>query len=252
MADTEHSAADELAAAVSPTFASAGSAWYFTEATRAAGKALGLDGMRFYVLGRGGVLGEVDWRIVWSAFGYFSPALIERLWTTGAERCPVERARQAHLEACEAWGREQLADVAGLPAFCEAADRVVTAAAGDLGGLTLFAGYAAQPLPDDLPARAARLVAALREHRGSAHLAAVAAVGLATPVAHAMRRPGMVEGFGWEAGSLPEATDDDRRLLAEADRLTDRATARPYRALDAAGADALRAGADGIAAALAG
>jgi hypothetical protein len=237
-------------AAVSPVFARAGSEWYFIEETTSVGKRLGLDGLRFYFLGRGGVLGDVEWPVVLSAFGYFEPGLVQKMWTTALERCDRAGAVSAHLEACEAWGRRRLSGLSDLGAFCSAAQATVEIAARDLGGLTLFAGYAAQSLPDDEPARAARLVAALRELRGSAHLAAVVAVGLPTPVAHRIRRPDFVELFGWTLDQIPEPTDTDRARLDEADRLTDRALARAYDRLEETQLAALRAGAAQMAAAL--
>ena len=102
--------------------------------------------------------------------------------------------------------------------FCRNAEAVVAAA--DPGGLTLFAGIAAQPLPDDLPARALQLAATCRELRGSAHLVAVRASGLPSHVAHFLRRPDDYATFGW-GDVAPEVTDDDRAALDRAEALTD-------------------------------
>lgn len=236
----------DAATATAPSLGRVGSAWYFDPATVAAGKAIGLDGFRFYFLGRGGVLGPVDWQVVSSAFGYFAPALLERMWTTANGRCPVEKGVAAHLAACAEWGRAHLGGLAGLEAFVEAAATVVAASGADVGGLPLFAGYARQPVPADTPARAVHLASVLRELRGSVHLAAIAAVGLPTGAAHAIRRPGDVELFGWAAGELPEPTDADRAALAEADRLTAAAMTRRLAVLDEAGLEALAAGASAL------
>lgn len=223
-----------------------GSAWYFTPETVAVGEGLGLGALRFYFLGRGGTLGEVDWRVVSSAFGYFAPSLVEKMWTTARERCEVRVAAAAYWEACAELGRRSLADIADLDRFCAAAEQVVAGAVGDAGGLTLFAGYASLPLAGDLPGRASQLVAVLRELRGSVHLCAVVASGLPTPTAHAIRRPDDVGTFGWGDGELPTPTDEDRRLLAAADEATDRSVARRFGVLDDAGRDALAAGARAI------
>jgi hypothetical protein len=185
-----------------------------------------------------------------SAFGYFNPTLVERMWTTGAERCDVEIATRAHLGACHDFGRRRLSGVAGLPELCEAAEAVVAAAASDLGALTLFAGYAAQHLPGDPPARAMQLVATLRELRGSLHLVAVVAAGVATPVAHAIRRPGDLELFGWRDGDVPAPSDEDRDRLRDADRVTDELLGRIYRACGSDAIAALSAGARALAAAV--
>ena len=234
---------DQLVNAACPVFGRVGSAWYFAPETVAVGDRLGLGALRFYFLGRGGVLGDVDWRVVSSSFGYFAPSLVDKMWTSARERCEVRVAAAAHWEACADFGRRSLADTVGLDRFCAAAERVVSTAVGDAGGLTLFAGYASMPLADDLPGRASQLVAVLRELRGSAHLCAVVASGLATPIAHAIRRPDDLGTFGWGEGELPAPSDDDRRLLAAADQATDRVVAARFGALDDAGREALAAGA---------
>jgi len=243
---------EETVAAVSPLFSRAGSAWYFVPETLEVGKRLGLDPLAFYVLGRGGVLGAVGWRTVMSAFGYFSPALIERTWTSAAGTCQPTEAATAHLGACADFGRRHLGGVEDLDAFCAAGRALVEVASDDLGGLTLFAGYASQPLPEDLPGRAMHLVATIRELRGSVHLVAVVASGLATPLAHAIRRPNDQALFGWGEGALPAPTEDDRRRLAEADRVTDELMAATYGRLGGDDLDALAGGARAIAAAVTG
>ena len=58
-----------------------GSAFYFHPDTLTRGKELGLDGFRFYFLGRGGVLGDVEPAVVVSAYGYFSTPLVTKIWT---------------------------------------------------------------------------------------------------------------------------------------------------------------------------
>jgi len=242
--------ASELVVRVSPSFGRLGSAFYFTPETVAVGKSVGLDGFRFYFLGRGGVLGDVEWPVVLSAFGYFKPALVERIWTTARERHPARDAARLHLESCRDHGRAHLGGVDGLAEFCEAAEAVKAAAMVDPAGLALFAGVGAEPLPADLPGRAMQLVTTLRELRGSAHLVAVVASGLPTPVAHRIRRPADLKAFGWEADEIPEPTDEDRTRLADADALTDHLVIPAFSVLDDAGAVALVHGLEGIEAAL--
>ena len=53
----------ELVQAACPKIGSLGGAFYFDKETLAKGKELGLDGFRFYFLGRGGVLGDVEPRV---------------------------------------------------------------------------------------------------------------------------------------------------------------------------------------------
>ena len=227
-----------------------GWAFYFVPETLARGKELGLDGFRFYFLGRGGVLGDVEAPVVASAFGYFNPDLVRTMWDSGREKVAPRDAGRAYVQCCQEFGRRRLADVEGLAAFCEAAEAVN--AAVDVAGLALYAGAAAEPLADDLPARAMQLVTVLREHRGSVHLLAVLASGLTAKQAHYLRRPDDFASFGWDDGDRPSVTDADRQALATADELTDRLLVSPYSVLDEAGWRALLDGLAGIERALAG
>lgn len=237
---------DAVIQAVSPPIGALGAAFYFTPATLAKGKELGLDGFRFYFIGRGGVLGDVEPPVVASAFGYFNPGVVERMWTTARAKIEPREAARVYLGCCQAMGRDRLSGVDGLDAFCAAADAVDAAA--EPAGLALYAGIAAEPRPDDVAARALQMVAVLRELRGSAHLLAVRAAGLTPQVAHYLRRPDDYASFGW--GDPPAVTDVDRQKLAEADVLTDQLLVPAYSTLDDAGADALVAGVGAIEAAL--
>jgi hypothetical protein len=92
------------------------------------------------------------------------------------------------------------------------------------------------------------LVAVLRELRGSTHLLAVVASGLAPAVAHAIKRPHDVKTFGWDPA--PPYTEADRAALDAAEALTDRLLLRSYGALDDAAGAAFLAGTRAIGAAL--
>jgi hypothetical protein len=239
--------AQELLNATSPIIGKAGAAFYFHPGTLARGKEIGLDGFRLYMLGRGGVLGDVEADVVASAFGYFHRALVARIWTTARERFnnPREAAR-LYFQCCADLGRSALATVEGLDAFCEAAEAVIAAA--NPAGLSLYAGIAAVPRVDDLPGRALQLVAVLRELRGSVHLLAVVASGLAPAVAHAIKRPNDTKTFGWEPA--PAVTEADRAALDAAEALTDRLLLGPYGALDNTASTAFLAGTKTIGSAL--
>lgn len=242
----DSSAANDLASAVAEPLASA-AAFYFDPATLAKGKELGLSGMRFYALGRGGVLGDVDSDVITSAFGYFHPAVIAKWWDSSKEKLAPREAGTIFHECCADIGRAKLADVEGLEAFCDAAEAVI--ANTNPAGLALFAGIAAEPRADDLPGRAMQLAAVLRELRGSAHLNALVATGVAPEQAHAVKRPDMVEAFGWDPA--PDVSGFDESKREEAEALTNRMVGRSMIDLTDDQAAALRAGAANIAAALA-
>jgi hypothetical protein len=225
-----------------------GWAYYFVPETLETGKAMGLDEFRFYFLGRGGVLGDVEAPVVASAFGYFNPALVADMWDSGRLIVAPREAGRLHFACSAELGRRQFSDLDGLPEFCAAAEAIHNAA--DPIGLTLYSAYRAEPLVEDLPGRAMQLVSVLREFRGSAHLIAVRGYGLDAKAAHYMRRPNDFGMFGWSDDDAPEIGDLEREKLAAADRLTDRLVAPAYGAVDEAGERAILAGLDQMEAAV--
>lgn len=230
---------------VAPLLGKAGAAFYFTPETVARGKELGLDGFRFYFLGRGGVLGDVEAPVIASAFGYFEPALLARMWNTARAVVAPRTAAREHLACAHAMARDRLDGLPGLGAFCVSAERVVAAA--DPTGLALFAGMLGEPLPADAPARALHLAVQLRELRGSAHLLAVRASGLSPMVAHYLRRPDDFRVFGWSESDVPAVGDAERTQLAAADALTDALLQPAFDVLDTGGRAALVEGARAMA-----
>jgi hypothetical protein len=237
-----------FAAEVSPAINKLGNAFYFAPQTLARGKELGLGGRRFYFVGRGGTMGDVDWPMVASAFGYFNPAVVKEIWTSSQERVQPKEIGRAYVACSQEFGRAHFADVPGLEEFCAAAESVT--AAIDPAGLALYAGLSAAPLALDAPARAYQLVTLLREHRGSVHLLAVVAVGLDPRVAHAIRRPDDLEMFGWTPDDIPDVGDRERQLLDDAEAITNRLVSVAYDRLDDDGQQAIRAGLAAMRAAL--
>ena len=239
----------ELAAECAPMIAEIGSSFYFCPETLAVGEEHGLGGFRFYFLGRGGVLGDVEPEVVSSAFGYFNPSLVEKLWNTSKQRmAPREAARV--FNGCNAkLGRAKLrsCDELVLERFCAAAQAVNDAV--DPAGLALYAGIDAEPVPDDAPARALHLASCLREARGSVHLAAIVTHRLDPVVAHYIRRPDFYERFGWT--DPPTVRREHHGLLAEVDRATDDVMATVFGVLDPPHTDAMLTGLTVIKAALA-
>ncbi len=237
---------DALVREACPKFAAIGPAFYFVPETLAVGKEHGLDGFRFYFLGRGGVLGDVEADVVTSAFGYFNPPVLQHMWDSGRERTELtpRAAGREYLRCAHEFGAKHLAEVAGLAEFCAAAEQVNDAV--DRAGLALYAGLAAEPLADDLPARAMQLCAVLREFRGSAHLLAILATpGITPAIAHGIKRPDFWTFFGYDEADLPAGTDAERAALEAAERLTDDLVAPAFGVLDEAGRAALL---DGLAA----
>lgn len=240
----------ELVAAVCPRIKDLGWAFYFTPETAGVGRELGLDVFRFYFLGRGGVLGDANPEVVLSAFGYFSPSLVENMWSSAKSVCPPRDAARAYLNCSADLGRTKLSGIADLGRFCEAAAAVNEAA--DPFGLTLYAGIRAMPLAEDTPGRAMQLVTVLREFRGSAHLIAVRAQGLDGRTAHYITRPADMALFGWGDDDVPEVTQEQRDAMRRAEALTDDLVLPAYAVLDEDERRSLVDGIDAIGKALAG
>ncbi len=207
----------ELVQTASPIIGGIGGAFYFDPATLARGKELGLDGFRFYVLGRCGVLGDVEPKVVQSAMGYFEPGMVTKLWDSARDRLQPREAGREYLACAQNFGIAKFSGLDGLEAYTEAAAKVVSAQ--DPGALALFSGIAAEPLASDPAARSMQLTSVLREMRGSVHLAALAASGLSPEMAHRVRRPDDVAMFGWSEGA--EVTDDHQGRWHAAETLTD-------------------------------
>jgi hypothetical protein len=237
---------EELVAVASPILARVGAAFYFDPETRAVGKQLGLDGFRFYFLGRGGVLGDVEPSVVQSAFGYFQSDLVEKMWTSARERTALSprEAGRAFVGAGHEYGRRHFSELGGLEAFNQAAESVVRDV--DPAGLSLFAALSSEPLPPDEPARAMQLASVLRELRGSIHLVAVVASGLPARVAHGFRRPDDFETFGYSSAEAPEIDDELLATIANVDEVTDRRMAAAFSPLDKDARRALAAGAEAM------
>jgi hypothetical protein len=234
----DHIELSSLAASI----ADVGSTFYFRPETLAVGKEHGIDGYRFYFVGRGGVLGDVEADVALSAFGYFEPNLFTSMWNSAKAIVPPREAARLYHGCNHDLGRARLGDVPGLEAFCEAAAAVNEAI--DPAGLALYAGIAAEPVPDDAPARALHLAMCLREARGSIHLIALVASGVPTRTAHQIRRPDDVTLFGWSEPVA--ASDDDLARWEAAEALTNTLLAPSFGVLDDKGERALVEGAAAI------
>jgi len=200
-----------------------GEAFMLESATRAAGRALGYDGWPFYLAGRAGVLGAAGPEIVTSVVAFFPPSFIEAQWKIALDAGPLPRAVAAYLAQCHRWGNEHLRNAPGLDRLCALAEKVISAA--PIAGRPLFAGWAALPLPqgpDRCATRAAQLMQVLREHRGGAHMLAIAAAGL-PPLTAVLADPAsgidVARYFRWPP-PYAEPTAHEIAIRAEAERTT--------------------------------
>jgi hypothetical protein len=113
---------DELLAVAGRIIRDTGWAHYFAPATLARGGELGFDPLQFHVIGRGGVLGDVEASVVRSAFGYFNPAVIEKAWNGGRQVMAPRDAAREHMACCALHGPTRSSGVDRIDRFVSAAD----------------------------------------------------------------------------------------------------------------------------------
>src|SRR5690606_38226688 len=102
-----------------------GAAFFFAPDTLQKGKEVGLDGFRFYFLGRGGVLGDVEAGVIRAAFGYFEPGLVEKIWNSAKQIMPPRVAARLYISCAHDLGRSKFARLDGLDEFVDAAATVI-------------------------------------------------------------------------------------------------------------------------------
>jgi hypothetical protein len=194
-----------------------GGAFMLDGPTYARGAEIGYGGLDFYVLGRGGALGDTHGAVVAAAFVFWNPDHVVSTWETGRAVQPPAEAGAEWVSLCGAYGEANLPDLDGLDRLIELADRVVASASPSAA--PIFAGWRAigGPAADRPKARAQYLLNALRELRGALHGGAVLAAGLTGQEAVAYRAPHMAGIFGWDPEALPDAdTVKERWKIAEA------------------------------------
>lgn len=213
---------EACAAAIAPVIGDLGAKFMLHPETAEAGKAAGFpNGFSFYCAGRGGVLGDVDADVVHSAFMFFNPSLVAKLWASGVAVAGARSAAEHYAAACAQWGRRRLAGMPGADRLAELLGKIVAGA--DSAGLSLFAGWRAMALPDDAPGRAYQLIHVVRELRGSMHVAATAAAGLTgldAVLVGDKGGPAMAAFHGWPDAAMDDAATPRLRAAwerAEAD-----------------------------------
>jgi hypothetical protein len=216
--------ATQVASTIAPLIGSLGAKYMLDPETMAHGAEAGYpNGFAYYVVGRGGVLGDVDSDVVYSAFMFFERTLIDKLWKAGVAVEGARVASKRYMQSCDAWGKKHLANVDNLDLFISPAEKLISQV--DSSGLSLFAGLRAEPLPSDLSARAYRLITLLRELRGCLHIAACVTHGLSGLEASLVSSgEGMTKLHGW----APPYPDVSHQVAARdaAEKATNDAMAR--------------------------
>jgi hypothetical protein len=218
--------AEETVQAADKVLHDVGTVWMLHPETQARGAAYGYPKpMAFYFAGRGGVLGDVDADVVTAAMGWFHPGLVRLMWDRGLAVAGAREGARRYAQACADWAADHLTGFADADRLAELAGKVVFGA--EESGLPLFAGWRAEPLADDGPARVLQLVHVLREWRGALHLVATTAAGL-RPLEAILTNEGAAQArfFGWR-DDLPDCGHlKDRHVQAQ--ETTDRLVADTY------------------------
>lgn len=222
----------ETAKAIAKPIGDLGGAFMLDGATYARGAELGFSGIDFYVLGRGGVLGDTTPDVVSSAFFFWNPEQVRTQWELARKVMDPAKAALEWADLCHSYGDAHLPDLGPLDRFSELAAKVCDAASP--AGAALFAGWRSLPVPDaDRPkARAQHYLNALRELRGGLHGGAVLAMGLTPAEAVALHSPMMAPVFGWDVDTIP-IDDSTKGEWKIAEVGTDLAMARVLHALSA-------------------
>ena len=222
----------QTAAAVKDGIAAFGFAWMTDPDTRARGKAeLGLRGRPLYHLGRAGVLGDVPVEVVVAAEAFFPPEVVRAAWEEGRALVEPHQAALFYAGLCADHARRRFADSPDNARLVALLEQCVDAA--PYAGLPLFVGWRALPRPDDVPGRLGLLLNCLREHRGSVHAAAVAAVGLGPLEAIVAGTHGEDNARFFEWPEPYPSPDEHRARWDAAEDLTAAAAGLPYDVLNA-------------------
>lgn len=224
--------AEQTAHDVAVAIGELGGAFMTDGDTYGRGGELGFSGIDFYVLGRGGALGDTTADVVSSAFFFWNPEQVRSQWESGRAVMTPTEAAQEWARLCCAYGERHLPDDAvDLVRLADLATEVVNAASP--AGAALFAGWRSLPVPgvDSPKGRVQHQLNALRELRGGLHGGAVLAAGLEPREALAYRSGFMAPIFGWDPDSLPAPEAVEARWkVAEAG--TDVAMGRVFSVLD--------------------
>jgi hypothetical protein len=180
-----------------------------------------------WIVGRAGVLGNGDADVAAAGLAFLGPDHVRDAWESLPEGLSHRQVADAYAALCCRWGSTELSnfDEARMTRLDHLGRRIAEAADASIGAV--FAGWRAQPQPDDVNGRVALTMHVLREMRGGAHIIAVNACGI-TPLQAVLASPApaprsgapWAEHLGW-TGPFDDG-ESYREARAEAERMTSR------------------------------
>lgn len=133
------------------------------------------DAIVLYAGGRAGAMGDVTAAQVQSAFGFFSPSVIELIWPTVIAAGTPTHINEVYLDALAAAARESWPEDAATTVTTIGREVIDVA---PLFGTALFSAWRGLPLPPDAHGSAGIVIEVLRELRGDVNLQSVAVSGM--------------------------------------------------------------------------
>ena len=200
--------------------------WMLDRSTADYGVSLGFHtGEEYWIVGRGGALGDVDHQIAAAALAFIAPSAVHEAWDHVPSGMTPRGVTETYAARCTGWGTDTLApfDPDRMERLDHYGRRIADGASPSLG--VLFAAWRAVAQPDDIGGRATLTMQVLREMRGAAHIVAIQACGL-TPLDAILASPApaprsgapWAENLGWR-GPFRDA-EEVRASRLEAERLT--------------------------------
>jgi hypothetical protein len=219
-----------------------GMSFYFVPSTVERAKERGLNVYQFYGLGRGGVLGDVDYDEVFDAFTFFSHSAMGLLYTNARALGDPTETAEAHVQAAYAYADATFGAIPleVLAKFALAVHKVADSV--ETGHHALLDGYKQFAVPAN-PVHSAYLGAILmRELRGCVHIDAVKEVGLTPAEAAYLQDPGVFKMHGYGDDDVPTVTTELEAKKAQAEIVTATAMASYFEVLSDEERQALREG----------
>lgn len=186
------------------------------------GAELGLpSGMGTYMLGRLGVLGDVDLDTAVDAAFFWAPETIAANWSAEDSAMTPSAAAPLYGQVCVERGREYLSGFEGAGRLADLLEQMVDSA--DDTDAALFAGWRDLERPSDPEGRAYLLAQVARELRFCRHICAVRAADT-EPLAMVLAKGGEANAnlFGWSDHSCGPVDPDVHAAIEAA---TDQASA---------------------------